>query len=102
MFVDPKGKAPVLAHDEAPNTSPVPGKAVRLPMRHVGQFVLALHILKERDDCPDLHGILPGQSRGIVLQDEPLQPLVPDAADQHGEMIMQALQAVKCRASLYE
>ena len=81
--INREGEPPVLRDKQAPGTSTVAGKLMRLPARNRAQFGLLLHVLEKGDDLAQLGGCSGLNSGSVVLLDQPTQSFMDHVSDYH-------------------
>lgn len=85
ILVDLESQPPVLGDEQTPCPLAIPGQPVRLPARDCSEFVLPLHVLQKRNHAAKLvrEGRL--NPAGVIILDEPPEPLVQDVPNSHGK-----------------
>ena len=81
--VDPKRQSPVFGDEQAPCALAVAGQQMRFPAWHGAKLLLALHVLEERDDPPNLDDDRRLYPAGVIVVDEPPQSFMDHVPDFH-------------------
>ena len=84
LRINPKCHPPVLRNRQAPNALAIAHEPVSIPARNRSQLFFSFHVLKERQDSPELWDDRGLNRGGNVILDESSKPPVEHVSNSHG------------------